>query len=187
MTAVKCGVIRLCMSKGQLPESNSLHVTADSSISPAVSNPTRYPASTGFRFIQTQLKMCHQLIQIFECGHNTGSKIVKCKNRTSECNETFLRQELEDTPRPCAVRYRFGNTWVMANPSSHVRRKRMTGKLTKRGGKLEKMKGIGLDIVGARRGWQELARMQSMIPFHLQHKPTLFICFTIFLVSYLCL
>ncbi|TVY58526.1 hypothetical protein LCER1_G000880 [Lachnellula cervina] len=46
--------------------------------------------------------MCHQLIQIFECGHNTGSKIIKCKRPDSECNEIFLRQELEDTTRPCA-------------------------------------------------------------------------------------
>jgi len=61
------------------------------------------PRDPSFRFIQTRSKMCHQLIQIFECGHNTGSKIVKCKKPTSECNEIFLRQELEDTPRPCAV------------------------------------------------------------------------------------
>ncbi|TVY83026.1 hypothetical protein LSUE1_G002430 [Lachnellula suecica] len=46
--------------------------------------------------------MCHQLIQIFECGHNTGSKVVKCAKPKSKCKDIFLRQELEDIPRPCA-------------------------------------------------------------------------------------
>ncbi|TVY23204.1 hypothetical protein LHYA1_G007751 [Lachnellula hyalina] len=46
--------------------------------------------------------MCHQLIQVFDCGHNTGSKIIECKNPTSDCNEVFLRQELEDIARLCA-------------------------------------------------------------------------------------
>lgn len=59
--------------------------------------------------------MCHQAIKIFECGHNTGSMIVKCKEPTNECKETFLRQELEDTPRPCAVCLRTRHLRAFAN------------------------------------------------------------------------
>ena len=55
-------------------------------------------------------RMCHQLIRIFECGHNTGSTVVKCKRPTDECIEVFLRQELEDVSRPCAVQISSTNT-----------------------------------------------------------------------------
>jgi len=47
--------------------------------------------------------MCHQVIQVFECGHNYGSKKVPC-SKPSDCGEeVFLRQELEDMKGLCAT------------------------------------------------------------------------------------
>lgn len=47
--------------------------------------------------------MCHQVIQIFECGHNHASKIVPCKKPTEKCQDVFLRQDLQDTRGLCIV------------------------------------------------------------------------------------
>ncbi|KAH8656154.1 hypothetical protein BGZ60DRAFT_385079 [Tricladium varicosporioides] len=45
--------------------------------------------------------MCYQVIQVFECGHNSESQIVRCKAKTPACDEIFLRQELEDVKTLC--------------------------------------------------------------------------------------
>ncbi|KAH8784250.1 hypothetical protein BGZ57DRAFT_329536 [Hyaloscypha finlandica] len=45
--------------------------------------------------------MCHQVIKIFECGHNKPSKVVRCKRPTSKCGGIFLRQDLENTKGLC--------------------------------------------------------------------------------------
>jgi hypothetical protein len=86
--------------------------------------------------------MCHQTIQIFECGHNTGSKVVKCNRPKDDCNEVFLRQELEDMPRPCAV---CGPRMIraLANIRSHVIRNVAAVKQTSPTGKSTMMRGIG--------------------------------------------
>jgi hypothetical protein len=47
--------------------------------------------------------MCHQVIKIFECGHNKPSKAVRCKRPTSKCGGIFLRQDLENTKGLCVV------------------------------------------------------------------------------------
>ncbi|KUJ16824.1 uncharacterized protein LY89DRAFT_585728 [Mollisia scopiformis] len=47
--------------------------------------------------------MCHQVIQIFECGHNHASKVVQCKRPTDKCNGVFLRQDLQDTRGLCVA------------------------------------------------------------------------------------
>ncbi|PMD23367.1 hypothetical protein NA56DRAFT_597135 [Hyaloscypha hepaticicola] len=45
--------------------------------------------------------MCHNVTQIFDCGHSKPSKRVKCKKPTSKCGGVFLRQELENTKGLC--------------------------------------------------------------------------------------
>ncbi|KAF8859108.1 hypothetical protein BDZ45DRAFT_590334 [Acephala macrosclerotiorum] len=47
--------------------------------------------------------MCHQVIQVFECGHNHASQVVRCKKPTEQCNGVFLRQDLQDTRGLCIV------------------------------------------------------------------------------------
>ena len=40
--------------------------------------------------------MCHQVIQVFECGHSNNAKKVPCGKPSNCGQEVFLRQELED-------------------------------------------------------------------------------------------
>jgi len=47
--------------------------------------------------------MCHNVTQIFDCGHSKPSKRVKCKKPTSKCGGIFLRQELENKKGLCVV------------------------------------------------------------------------------------
>ncbi|KAH7313080.1 hypothetical protein BKA65DRAFT_440477 [Rhexocercosporidium sp. MPI-PUGE-AT-0058] len=47
--------------------------------------------------------MCHQVIQIFKCGHNSESKVVRCKKPTRECEAVFLREELEKVKALCEL------------------------------------------------------------------------------------
>ena len=47
--------------------------------------------------------MCHQVIQIFECGHSNGSEKVACSTPSDCGEEVFLRQELEDMKGLCSV------------------------------------------------------------------------------------
>ena len=52
--------------------------------------------------------MCHQVIQVFECGHSNNAKKVPCGKPSNCGQEVFLRQELEDIKGLCAVRYGLG-------------------------------------------------------------------------------
>ncbi|KAN0104685.1 hypothetical protein V8E51_010430 [Hyaloscypha variabilis] len=45
--------------------------------------------------------MCHQVIQIYGCGHSRPSRAVRCRNPTSKCGGIFLRQELENIRGLC--------------------------------------------------------------------------------------
>lgn len=56
--------------------------------------------------------MCHQVIQIFKCGHNSESRVVRCKKPTSECEAVFLREELEKVKALCEVRQSGRNTLI---------------------------------------------------------------------------
>ncbi|PVH82676.1 hypothetical protein DL98DRAFT_131307 [Cadophora sp. DSE1049] len=47
--------------------------------------------------------MCHQVIQIFKCGHNSAPKVVRCKEPTSDCEAVFLREELAKVKGLCEV------------------------------------------------------------------------------------
>ncbi|KAG4024958.1 hypothetical protein MFRU_076g00050 [Monilinia fructicola] len=45
--------------------------------------------------------MCYQVIRIFECGHYSTSMDVTCSQRSKDCGDVFLRQEIEDTKGLC--------------------------------------------------------------------------------------
>ncbi|KAH7384849.1 hypothetical protein BKA64DRAFT_711970 [Cadophora sp. MPI-SDFR-AT-0126] len=45
--------------------------------------------------------MCHQVIQIFKCGHNSEPKVVRCKEPTNDCKAVFLREELAKVKGLC--------------------------------------------------------------------------------------
>jgi len=47
--------------------------------------------------------MCHQVIQIFKCGHNSEPKVVRCKEPTKDCEAVFLREELAKVKELCEV------------------------------------------------------------------------------------
>ncbi|PMD47580.1 hypothetical protein L207DRAFT_160586 [Hyaloscypha variabilis F] len=47
--------------------------------------------------------MCHQVIQIYGCGHSRPSRAVRCRTPTSKCGGIFLRQELENIRGLCIV------------------------------------------------------------------------------------
>ena len=89
--------------------------------------------------------MCYQLLQIFECGHNNGSKIVKCEKPTSKCGGIFLRQELEETKGLCEVFDRdFLSLKHLLTSYSHVNELRMHVNPNQRNWRL-RIRGIGLD------------------------------------------
>lgn len=85
--------------------------------------------------------MCHQVIHIFECGHNDGSKTVRCKkpNRSS-CGGVFLRQELENVTGLCAVRQPLSLPQTMLMRCSYAKEPKMPEISWK-----YKMRVIGLD------------------------------------------
>jgi len=41
-------------------------------------------------------KMCYQIIYIFECGHLSNSRMIRCSRPTENCDDIFLRQEVEE-------------------------------------------------------------------------------------------
>lgn len=50
--------------------------------------------------------MCHQLIQIFTCGHTVtkGAPATWCQEEAESCGGVFVRQDMESVEGMCAVR-----------------------------------------------------------------------------------
>lgn len=48
-------------------------------------------------------EMCYQVIQVFDCGHHSGSKKVHCEDPNATCEDIFLRQEVEDVGGHCVT------------------------------------------------------------------------------------
>jgi hypothetical protein len=63
----------------------------------------------------TSFTICYQVMQIFECGHNNGSRSIRCRNPTSKCGGIFLRQELEEISGLCAVRTSLRAIWALTD------------------------------------------------------------------------
>jgi hypothetical protein len=97
------------LQKVHEPGSPASCICLQPQVSFAVSNNTlRYHPHHYISTIDHTLKphtMCHQVSQVFECGHNNGSKKFPCTNPSDCGEEIFLRQELEDMKGLCAVRY----------------------------------------------------------------------------------
>ncbi|KAL2061069.1 hypothetical protein VTL71DRAFT_9121 [Oculimacula yallundae] len=43
--------------------------------------------------------MCHQVIQVFNCGHKSSPNVVRCKKVTSDC--VFPEPRMEDVKALC--------------------------------------------------------------------------------------
>ncbi|KAK2630588.1 hypothetical protein QTJ16_001408 [Diplocarpon rosae] len=45
--------------------------------------------------------MCHQIIEVFKCGHSSSSQDVCCMKLTIDCQGVFLREELVQVKGLC--------------------------------------------------------------------------------------